>query len=91
MRDLISIIAVSAVLGYLCVMAKQKTAVRMGRPPGTAENEHLIHVRLPDDLKAALEKLRDDVGVNDDRPSLSRLIRIALREYVSNHCKDGLP
>jgi len=72
-------------------MAKQKTAVRMGRPPGTAENEHLIHVRLPDDLKAALEKLRDDVGLNDDRPSLSRLIRIALREYVSNHCKDGLP
>jgi acyl carrier protein len=39
----------------------------------------------------ALEKLRDDVGLNDDRPSLSRLIRIALREYVSNHCKDGLP
>lgn len=62
----------------------------MGRPPGTAENEHLIHVRLPDDLKAALEKLRDDVGLDDDRPSLSRLIRIALREYVRNHCKDGL-
>lgn len=66
-------------------MAKQQTSVRIGRPPGNAENQHLIHVRLPKALKAALEKLRDDAGFNDDRPSLSRLIRIALRDYVNNH------
>jgi|GEM_PF-4098989 len=55
----------------------------MGRPPGTAENEQLVHVRLPDELKRKLERIRDSEAVKSDPPpSVSSLIRQAIREFV---------
>lgn len=56
------------------------TSARMGRPPGTAEHEALVHVRLSRDLKVALDDIR---LARMDRPSLSALIREAMANYVA--------
>lgn len=57
----------------------------MGRPPGTGENEHLVHVRLPSDLREGLVSIRDQIAEEDDKPSMSAMIRKAIREYIRNH------
>ena len=50
----------------------------MGRPPGV-EHHQIVHLRLSDDLKAALERIRE---TRRDGPTLSALIRLAVVEYI---------
>lgn len=54
----------------------------MGRPAGTGENEHLVHVRLPGDLREGLEAIRGRIAEDDEKPSMSAMIRKAIREYI---------
>lgn len=57
---------------------KPPTKRRMGRPPGV-EHHQIVHLRLSDDLKAALERIRE---TRRDGPTLSALIRLAVVEYI---------
>ncbi len=64
----------------------QATRKRMGRPPSASKAEHMVHVRLTDELKSDLERIRDE---RLDRPGLSALIREALAAFVTSSRKQG--
>ncbi len=60
---------------------KRATARPLGRPSGTAEHEHLVHVRLSQALKDELDTIR---AQRLDGPNVSALIREALAMLIEN-------
>lgn len=60
-------------MGYVMPMStKQKP--RLGRPPGQ-DYPHLLHVRISDEMKEALEGIQDS---RLDRPNMTALVREAI-------------
>lgn len=53
---------------------------RMGRPPGTAQNLALVHVRMPQALLDRIDAARFDSDAGMDR---SQMVRVLLEEALS--------
>lgn len=62
-------------------MSTRKKPIR-GRPPGSGEQEHLLHVRISDAMKTGLESIRER---RLDSPNLSALVREALAQYIERN------
>ena len=60
----------------MCMSTKHKP--RMGRPPGQ-KFPHLMHIRINDEMREALESIRDS---RMDKPDITGLVREAVAQFI---------